>query len=61
MNHILLEIYYIIISYNSIFFNKKQKNFLSDTDAAMAKVESSGYIPNAIMGGVGMRSELRRI
>ncbi len=36
-------------------------NFLSDTDAAMAKVESSGYIPSAIMGGVGMRSELRRI
>ena len=36
-------------------------NFLSDTDAAMAKVESSGYIPSAIMGGVGMRSEVRRI
>ena len=36
-------------------------SFLSDTDSAMAKVESSGYIPNAIMVGVGMRSALRRI
>ena len=36
-------------------------NFMSDTDSAMAKVEASGYIPNTIMGGVGMRSDLRRV
>lgn len=36
-------------------------NFMSDTDSAMAKVEASGFIPNAIMGGVGMRSSLRRV
>ena len=36
-------------------------NFMNDTDSAMAKVEASGYIPNAIMGGVAMRSDLRRV
>lgn len=36
-------------------------NFVNDTDSAMAKVEASGYIPNAIMGGVGLRSDLRRV
>lgn len=36
-------------------------NFVNDTDLSMAKVESSGYIPNAIMGGVGLRSDLRKV
>jgi HK97 family phage major capsid protein len=36
-------------------------NFYNDTDVAMAKVEACGYIPNAIMGGVGLRSDLRRV
>lgn len=36
-------------------------DFVSDTDKAMAKVEASGFIPNAIMGSVGLRSDLRRV
>lgn len=36
-------------------------DFVSDTDKAMGKVEASGFIPNAIMGGVGLRSDLRRV
>lgn len=36
-------------------------NFVNDTDLSMAKVEASGYIPNAIMGGVGLRSDLRKV
>ena len=36
-------------------------NFVNDTDSAMAKVEACGYIPNAIMGGVGLRSDLRKV
>lgn len=36
-------------------------NFVSDTDSAMAKVEAAGYVPSAIMGGVGLRSDLRRV
>ena len=36
-------------------------NFYSDADLAMAKVEACGYIPTAIMGGVGLRSDLRRV
>ena len=36
-------------------------DFISDTDKAMAKVEASGFIPNAIMGSVGLRSDLRRV
>lgn len=36
-------------------------NFVNDTDLSMSKVEASGYIPNAIMGGVGLRSDLRKV
>lgn len=36
-------------------------DFVADTDSAMAKVEASGFIPTAIMGGVGLRSDLRRV
>lgn len=36
-------------------------SFVNDVDSAMAKVEASGYVPNAIMGGVGLRSDLRRV
>ena len=36
-------------------------DFVNDTDKAMAKVEASGFIPNAIMGSVGLRSDLRRV
>lgn len=36
-------------------------NFYNDMDLAMSKVENCGYIPNAIMGGVGLRSDLRRV
>jgi hypothetical protein len=36
-------------------------DFVKDTDNVMAKVEASGYIPNAIMGGVGLRSDLRKV
>ena len=36
-------------------------NFVNDTDLSISKVEASGYIPNAIMGGVGLRSDLRKV
>lgn len=36
-------------------------NFYDDMDLAMSRVESCGYIPNAIMGGVGLRSDLRHV
>lgn len=36
-------------------------DFVTDTDSAMAKVEASGFIPTAIMGSVGLRSDLRRV
>jgi HK97 family phage major capsid protein len=36
-------------------------NFYNDTDSAMSTVEQSGFIPNAVLGGVGMRSDLRRV
>ncbi|KAK8835456.1 hypothetical protein M9Y10_004560 [Tritrichomonas musculus] len=36
-------------------------DFYSDIDAAMTLVEQSGYSPSAVMGGVDIKSEFRRL